>query len=441
MDASDLTVPVNKCPLPPAGQTNGPDLLRTLIRERSPLAVLETIREGSGDHFQVQLPSFQAAFVTGPDAARQILVHDRDDFRWRNEHDPVARLLRTGVLVVDDEQHRVVRSIMEPSLRRSAVLRHVAKMVAAVDWVADSWTDEDRVDMLVEMRKIALIILMETLFGIDFRPVITPLWKPIFDLLHYIGPGPWLVWKGWQGKKYQAGIQLIHDYLINAVIDRRSRQPKGDMLDELIASGLSNDDIRDQMLTMLIAGHDTATALLAWAFAAFSQHPQFLARAQSEATRILADQHPGPEHLKDLLFLDTMIKETLRLFPPIHVSNRKAKKDVKIGGYDIDEDCRVMYSIYLSHRHPDYWEQPGEFRPERFDKNIENKRPPFVYLPFGGGPRNCIGATFAQIEAKIVLSRLLQRFDFKPLATKFRPHMGATLEPRPGVPYQVRRRH
>jgi cytochrome P450 len=139
--------------------------------------------------------------------------------------------------------------------------------------------------------------------------------------------------------------------------------------------------------------------------------------------------------------MDQVIKEALRLYPPIHVANRRAATDVTIQGYHVPADTRVMASIYLSHRDPAYWPDPEAFCPARFDHQAAGKQPPFTYVPFGGGPRNCIGAAFAQVESKVVLARLLQTFDFDLLnGPEIRPYMGATLEPRPGVKMRLRRR-
>ncbi len=153
------------------------------------------------------------------------------------------------------------------------------------------------------------------------------------------------------------------------------------------------------------------------------------------------DEPPSQDEISHLAYTDQVIKEALRLYPPIHVGNRRADTDVTVQGYDVPEGTRVMYSIYLSHRDKNHWENPTEFCPARFDRNSEDKQPPFTYVPFGGGPRNCIGAAFAQIEAKVVISRLLQTFDFELLnGDEIKPHMGATLEPRPGVTMRVTRR-
>ena len=135
-----------------------------------------------------------------------------------------------------------------------------------------------------------------------------------------------------------------------------------------------------------------------------------------------------------------MIKETLRLYPPIHMGNRRAPRIWTFAATGCRKATRIMYSIYLSHRDKDYWQEPEQFCPARFARGQEEKVPPFTYVPFGGGPRNCIGAAFAQIEARTVLARLLQGFRFELLnGHAIHAHMGATLEPRPGVQMRVTR--
>jgi cytochrome P450 len=206
---------------------------------------------------------------------------------------------------------------------------------------------------------------------------------------------------------------------------------------------MSDGLIRDQLLTMLIAGHDTSTALLAWALYLLGSHPQILAEARAEVDEVLPDPSrvPREEDLSRLQKIDQVIKECLRLYPPIHVGNRVAAEDLQVQGYDVSQGTRIMLSIYLSHRDPSEWENPEQFCPARFHKEQGTPVPPFTYLPFGGGPRNCIGAAFAQVEARTVLARLLQTFQFELLnESDVQAYMGATLEPRPGVMMMVQRR-
>ncbi len=159
--------------------------------------------------------------------------------------------------------------------------------------------------------------------------------------------------------------------------------------------------------------------------------------ARQEVDDVLAGQWPSTENLGELRYLDQVIKEALRLFPPIHVGNRIAAGDLQLGEHTIPDGSRVMYSIYLTHRDPDHWSEPEKFDPDRFDFSERGKRPALSYVPFGGGPRNCIGAAFAQIESKIVLARILQTAELQLLAQPIKPYMGATLEPSPGVMMRV----
>jgi cytochrome P450 len=184
---------------------------------------------------------------------------------------------------------------------------------------------------------------------------------------------------------------------------------------------------------MLIAGHDTSTALLAWVLFLLGSHSEVMAQVKSEVDEVLGGEPPQEHHLHRLSLLDGVIKETLRLYPPIHVGNRRALAGATVQGYGIPEGLRVMASIYLTHRDGDVWAEPEKFCPHRFGAEEKGKRPSFSYIPFGGGPRNCIGAAFAQVEAKVVLARILQQVDMELLKKDVRLHMGATLEPRPGV--------
>jgi cytochrome P450 len=330
---------------------------------------------------------------------------------------------------------------MEPGLQRRQVNNQVEAMVHNTDAILVQWGDGSQVDMLVEMRRIALLILMDTLFGVDFIPDMDRLWRPILRAISYISPGLWVVLPRLPRRGYKQPLRTLDQYLYQVIRSRRSRPgDSDDWLTHLINNGLSDELIRDQMLTMLIAGHDTSTALLAWALYLLGRHPSALTQAQAEVDTVIGQQIPNSENIKGLHFLDQVIKESLRLYPPIHVGNRRVEEPLEARGYVIPANTRVMYSIYLSQRDAALWPEAHCFRPERFDRAQRPAQPPFTYVPFGGGPRNCIGATFAQIEAKVVLVRILQDFYLKLTSKKVQPYMGATLEPRPGVNMQIRRR-
>ena len=414
--------------------------LLALLRERSPLGPLKVMAEQIGRFFQIPLPGFRPYVVFGPEAARQVLVSERNKLLWRNQ-DPVTDLLRRGVLVTDGEEHDHYRRLMEPPLHPAALNGYTQMILSTTDRVSAEWRDGQRVDMLVEARKIALLIILEALFSVDAWDDLPRIWNPILKAIEYISPGAWILWRRIPRPGYGKHLKVVDDYLYGIIADRRRQtvdrsdgpsstaHRRTDLLQHLIDARLSDSVIRDQMLTMLIAGHDTSTALLAWVFVMLGQHPEIHAQLVDEV-----------DSLEKSPLLDQVIKETLRLYPPIHIGNRIVAEEMDFGdGKRIPAGERMFYSIYLTQRDPVIWEYADEFHPERFAHG--RKTPPMSYIPFGGGPRACIGAAFGQAEARLVLTRLLRSFRFEPLNTdRIHAHMGATMEPRPAVWMRVVRR-
>ncbi len=429
-------------PIPVPDSTTGLLALRAMLRERHPLAALQVFNERLGNVFQVNLPGFKPVILVGPDAARYVLVSARGDLRWRNEADPVTKLLGHGVLVEDGEEHDRLRALMNPALHRSMLRTYVEAMVARTDQIISAWPDGGTVEMLVEMRRIALLILVDTLFGEDFTPELKRLWGSVLGVIRYISPGVWMIWNGAPRPGYGRAIRQMDDYLYRMIAARRrslaGSDPPADLLGTLIAAGLDDALIRDQLLTMLIAGHDTSTALLAWAAYLLGAHPDALAKARTEVDACLGDRPPTFEDTGQLVYLGNVIREALRLYPPIHLGSRVAAVDLSYDGYAIPAGARVVYSIYLTQRHPDYWPDPHTFHPDRFAGG--EREAPYTWLALGGGPRSCIGGAFGQVESKVILARLLQRYDVTLKGRPVHPHMGATLEPRPGVRMRVARR-
>ncbi len=410
--------------------------LHALFKERSPLGPLKIMAKHVGYFFQIPLPMFKPYVVFGSEANRKVLVSERDKVLWRNT-DPVTDLLRRGVLVVDGEEHDGYRKLMEPSLHPSHLSEYTSRFLFHTDRVSVQWQDGAAVDMLIESRKIALLIIMDTLFSKDVWDDLPRIWKPILKSIEYISPGAWIIWRKMPRLGFRKHLKMLDEYLYGIIDDRRKTTDDGqssmvygynDLLQHLIDTGLSDDVIRDQMLTMLIAGHDTSTALLAWVFALLGQHPDIHQRVIEEVDT--TEKSP---------LLDHVIKESLRLYPPIHIGNRRVAEEMEFCEGKVPAEERMFYSIYLTHRDPSIWENADSFCPERFAHG--RKTPPFSYVPFGGGPRACIGAAFGQAEARIVMSHLLRNYKFEFTNHKIHPHMGATLEPRPGVRMKVTKRN
>jgi len=406
----------------------GQAALNAFMKERSPLGPLKVMAKQIGRFFQIPIPGFRPFVVFGPEANRKVLVTERAKVLWRNS-DPVTDLMRRGVLVVDGTEHDHYRSLMEPSLHPSQLPSYTQMMIEQTDRVSCLWKEGDVVDLLVEGRKIALLIIMQALFGEDIWNDLPRIWTPILKAIKFISPGPWIFWRTMPRFGFKKDLKILDEYLLGIIEERRERKEKTkDLLQHLIDAGLSDEVIRDQMLTMLIAGHDTSTALLAWTFALIGQHPKLQARLVEEVDTL--ERSP---------LLDQVIKESLRLYPPIHIGNRRVVENLEFQEGTVPAGERMFYSIYLTHRDANIWENAEDFCPERFAHG--RKTPPFSYIPFGGGPRACIGAAFGQAEARIVLARLLQTHRFEFTKHKIYAHMGATLEPRPGVRMKITERH
>jgi cytochrome P450 len=330
--------------------------------------------------------------------------------------------------------------LMEPALKPNAVQAYSGMMLRQAARVSSRWQDGQTVDMLAECRKITLLIVMETLFGVDAWDDLERIWNPILKAIEFISPGAWILWRRIPRPGFRKPLQELDAYLYEIIAVRRKAPARSDLLGHLLAGGLDDDRIRDQMLTLLIAGHDTSTALLAWTFALLGQFPQVQTRLAAESAAAEPGAYPA--------LLDEVIKEVLRLYPPIHIGNRVLAEEMNFEAQSVPAGARLFYSIYLTHRDPQSWENPDDFCPERFahgpdpETGLPRRKPePFAYIPFGGGPRACIGAAFGQAEARILIAELLKSFRFEPPSPQnFQAHMGATLEPRPKVLMKVNRR-
>ncbi len=409
-------------------------MIKELLGPRNFLGALAIMQGNLGNLFDLSLPGFKATLLSGPECSHAALVEKRSSLIWRNEADPVTSLLRHGLLVEDGQAHADLRRLIMPSLHRQQVERYIDAMWHITEEIIECWQPGRTYDMLVEMRRIALLVLVKTLFGADFSPDIDRLFTPTIKMLKSISPGLWLL--GAPRSRYSSAIQTMDDYFYGLIRDRRARKTaSSDLLNTLLQAGLDDSLIRDQLLTLFIAGHDTSTALLAWSLYMLGLHQEIQLSLHQEATSLPADAPPSPEQVAGLTRLDQVIRETLRLYPPIHVSNRVAAENLEVCGYAVRAGGRVMLSIYATHHDQYIWPEPERFDPSRF---AQNKQPaPYTFLAFGGGPRNCIGAYYALLEAKVILARLLQRFEFKLLQPRVHLHMGATLEPRPEVLMQV----
>jgi cytochrome P450 len=220
-------------------------------------------------------------------------------------------------------------------------------------------------------------------------------------------------------RAYRRGKRLLDDVALRVIESRRRSGPAANDLllaarDEESGTGMSDQQLKDEVLTLLFAGHDTTTAALSWAWYLLARHPEVQEALHAEAAAHLAGRTPTAEDLPHLPLATAVFEEAIRLYPPAPGLARQAVGPDEIHGYPIPAKAIVMPSQWVTHRHPAYREEPDRFRPERFLPGRAADRPKFAYFPFGGGPRGCIGNTFALIEGALVLGALAQRFHFRP---------------------------
>lgn len=425
----------------PSGQI-GLKALNGIIKRKSVIGALEALHAEMGNIFRLPMPGFNPVMLVGEEANRLIATEWKDHLQWNMPHEPISILLHEGVLVTDGDRHDTIRAPMvKPIMHRHMLQTYVDAMTTSTETVMNKWQPNTDYNMLDEMRKIALLVLTSALFDTDFNSEIENLWAGIIRAVRYISPNIWVLWRGFSRMGYNHELKKVDTYLYALITEKRKKSAQGtDLIGTLIDMGWDDQLIRDQLVTMLIAGHDTSTASLAWALYFLGKYPHIQDNAYAEIQHVLGDNPLQFEHLAKFPYLGAVIDESLRLYPPIHLGSRIATQELHFEGYRIKKGERILYSIYLSHRDPAYWKNPLEFNPDRFlgdEKPASNR---FYYLPFGKGARNCIGLAFADVETKVVLARLLRDYRFELVRDDVRPYMGATLEPAPHVLMRVHRR-
>ncbi|GIW13236.1 MAG: putative cytochrome P450 [Tepidiforma sp.] len=393
---------------------------------------LEIARDGLGPVFELGFGRFRPVVIGSSEGLREALVLQREALSWRPEGDPVVRLFRRSILVTDGPEHDEARAVMSGAFEARALREAAPEMLAIADDELDRWPEQGKVEAVAAMRRIAWRSFERVFFGYDLRgPELEATLPGLLAALRYIGPGAWVL-RGAAGRPPRE-VRLLERHIRKVIAQP---QTGGTML-EALREAFGTERVRDHALTMLIAGHDTSTAQLSWALHLLVRSREWLARATREARAVPAAALAGAT-ADDLPVVEAVLREALRLWPPIHAGARRTVREFQVDGYVVPPGQRVMLSYLLVQRDGTRWREPLVFDPGRW---LEGRGAPgpFTWVPFGGGPRNCIGAGFAQLEGRLVLARVLQRFDLAVTRRPLRGAMGATLEPRGGL-LGVRRR-
>jgi len=407
-----------------------------------------------GPVFTVRILHGLWVLMIGPEANHYMTVSHASNFRWRDGGMGELRpLVGDGLLTTDGERHRRARRTMNRAFHQRQIAIAGESMVEETLRALSRWRVGDELELYDWTRQLALRIALRALFGVDpdradesgaaedFERALS-FYRRDLVVQALRGPGtPWAT-------LHSARRRL--DRLIKDEIDRRRRSGERgpDILSLLLdarddeGAGFSDAELRDHVMTLLFAGHDTTTSTIAFLFYELARHPAALERLYDEQDRVLGGRVPGSgELVSDLPELQMAIDETLRLFPPAWTGPRRAVETFEFAGHTVPAGMLVNYSSWASHHLPEVFPEPEEFRPERMSPEAKERLPKGAYVPFGGGSRTCIGMRFGLLEVATIATLILQRFrlDVAPgyvLRTRQMP----TLSPREGMPVRIRAR-
>ncbi len=436
----------------PAGPTAF-ELLRQLPRiQKDPVGYLEWSASTYGDLVKFRAGTVDAFFVNHPDMVRLILRDHHNQYNKDTvQYNALAKVTGKGLLTNSGEHWLKQRRIIQPAFARQRLPAIEPYANHASDLAIQRWLSlpkgERVIDVDREMMYLSLEVLGLGLFGSDLADQLNRLVEAVLVALDYIMSGvrnpirlP-AVFPTPRNRQFFQALTTLDD-AVEAMLIRRKQLGLGDDLLSLLIRAqeeqgkdrLPDRQIRDEVVTLLIAGHETVATALTWSWYLLSQNPQQRLEFFSEVDSVLNGSPPGTETFEQLPYTLNVFQEGLRLYPPAWLITRKALQPDDVAGILIPENALVIISPYTMHRHPEFWEAPAQFNPHRFSVDAVNQRHKFAYIPFGGGPALCIGKNFALIEAQIVLAKLSQVFQFDLLeGSQVQMDALVTLRPRGGL--------
>jgi enediyne biosynthesis protein E7 len=427
----------------------------TVTLARRPLSFLRELHERYGDI--VTLPTIVGSWILlfRPDGVRHVIVENPLNYRKGGiSLDVLSLTLGNGLATSNGDAWLHQRRLIQPVFHRERVAAFDGLMTES----ALAWTQEERLDagqtldLVQEMSGLTLNIVGKALFGADMLAHKEGLVQALATINHLLAqsiyvPGLLSLPTPQRHRLYEARATLYT--VIDELIHKRRQASAGsdllsmliDARDEETGLGMTDQQVRDEVLTLMVAGHETTAEALCWTFLLLAQHPHIESRLIEEYSRVLGRRAAQLEDLPQLKLARMVLEESLRLYPPAWAFTRSAIAEDEIGGYSIPKGAYVLMFPALTHRHPAFWERPDDFDPERFEPSRAAGRHRFAYFPFGGGPRQCIGNQFALTEVQLLLATILPRYQFRLLpGAKVVPEPLTTLRPRGGLLVTVHRR-
>jgi cytochrome P450 len=413
---------------------------------RDPLGFFTHCARTYGDITGMRYFNFRVFFINNPDYIEDVLVNNARKFHKGRVLQANKNVFGEGLLTSEGSFWLRQRRLAQPAFHRARIAAYAETMVGYTERLFDSWRDGEERDIHQEMMRVTLQIVGKTLFDADVardakevgeslellmelsadfgRAILIPSWVPTLGNI----------------RKSRAIKRL--DKIIYRIIEerRKSGRDAGDLLSMLLAardedgSRMTDKQLRDESITLFLAGHETTANLLSWTWWLLAQNPMAEKKMHAELDGVLGGKVPTFDDVAKLRYTELVLTESMRLYPPAWGTARVAIEDHEIGGYKVPKGTGVSLSQWVMHRDPRWFDAPEEFRPERWEDGLAKRLPRFAYFPFGGGPRQCIGNTFALMEATLVLATIAQRYRFRLVeGHAVVPLPSITLRPRHGI--------
>ncbi len=385
--------------------------------------------------------------ITDADLAHDVLVDQASSFKKSLGLSFLMPLLGEGLLTSEGDVHKKHRKLLAPAFAPKRLSAYGNVMVEETLTQVAQWKPGQRVDLSHEMMEMTLAIAGKTMFGTDVRSSATTVGKGLeiamrSMLASITSPIP--LGYNWPLPRHLAmkrAVKMLDAVVYKLIADgRKLGTDRGDVLSVLLlardedGTALTDQQVRDEVMTLLLAGHETTANALVWTWYELGRNPGALQKLEEENRSILGDRTVTTDDLPNLPYTAAVVDEAMRLHPPAYQTGREATRDVTIGGHQFPAKSIVVINIRGIHRRPDYFPAPLAFKPERMFADVKKARPRHHYLPFGAGPRVCIGSHFALMEAQLALATMVQRANVRPLSTHVVPEPLVTLRPRGGLP-------
>jgi cytochrome P450 len=441
----------------------GPSSLELLgqlrkIQRNAPEYLLDAARR-YGDLVYFDVPKNPAYFLNHPNLIKHVLLDNHRKYSKDTiQYNSLSEITGKGLLTSDGSFWLRQRRLAQPAFARQRLMKLDEVVTPATQAMLDRWEaiarKGDPLDVDGEMMRLALEVVGKALFSIDLSQDATRLVEAVLTALDYIvgrarnptslSSLPFLMTP--RKARFNAAVSTLNMTVYEMIAERQAAEdPGSDLLGMLLkardpetGSAMTPEQVRDEVITILIAGHETVASALTWSWYLLAKHPAQWEQMHAEGKRVLGDEPPTTGDLADIPYTGQVFSEALRLYPPAWLITRKSIEADRIDNIDIQPGALIILSPYTIHRHPEFWQNPEEFNPERFSQGQEKSRPRFAYIPFGGGPRLCIGDQFAMIEAQLIMAMVTQRFRLELL-----PHRPVeadplvTIRPKHGLPMKV----